>query len=151
MLDPLSALSVAGTIVQFVEFGSELLSEGRELYKTGGSGQLLVDTELELVANDLSAVITKLRGSMRSGTTGTTASVPLDAEFEKICGTASSLAQELREKLKKMKVNRREDSKWKSLRQIIKVVWSRDEIDRFATRLSSLREAINTRISSVLL
>lgn len=28
ILDPLSALSVAGTIVQFIDFGSELLSQG---------------------------------------------------------------------------------------------------------------------------
>jgi hypothetical protein len=128
MLDPLSALSVAGTIVQFVEFSSELLSQGRELYKLKHKGQLVVDTELELVTNDLCAVIKRFRGSLTSGVSNERESEDPRAELDKICDTAASIAEELLEKLEKMKVNRPEDGKWKTLCQIIKIMWSRDEI-----------------------
>jgi hypothetical protein len=131
---------VAGTIVQFVDFGSELFSQGRELYKIKNKGQLMVDTELELVTNDLCAVLKKFRGPLTSG-----------AEFDKICDAAASIAEELLGKLEKMKVDRPKDGKWKKLRQIVKIVWSRDDIDGFLKRLNTLREAINTRIISVFL
>jgi hypothetical protein len=151
MLDPLSALSVASTIVQFVDFGSELLSQGRELYKMKNKGQLMVDTELELVINDLCAVLKKFRGTLTSGASNATEPDDHGAEFDKICDAAASIAEELLGKLEKMKVDRPKDGKWKTLRQIMKIVWSKDEIDGFLKRLNTLREAINTRITSVFL
>jgi len=150
MLDPLSALSVAGTIVQFVNFSSELLSQGRELYKMN-KGQLMIDTELELVINDLCAVIKKFRGPLTSGASNATEPDDPRAEFDKICDTAASIAEELLGKLENMKVDRPKDGKWKTLCQIVKIVWSRDEIEGFVKRLNTLREAINTRITSVFL
>jgi hypothetical protein len=33
-MDPLTALSVAACVVQFVDYGTKLLSKGRELYKS---------------------------------------------------------------------------------------------------------------------
>jgi hypothetical protein len=121
---------VAGTIVQFVDFGSELFSQGRELYKIKNKGQLMVDTELELVTNDLCAVLKKFRGPLTSGASNATEPDDHGAE---------------------MKVDRPKDGKWKKLRQIVKIVWSRDDIDGFLKRLNTLREAINTRIISVFL
>jgi hypothetical protein len=44
-VDPLTALSLAGTIVQFVDFWSKLLLSGRELYKSG-TGSLTVNDEI---------------------------------------------------------------------------------------------------------
>jgi hypothetical protein len=129
MLDPLSALSVAGTIVQFVEFGSKLLSQGRELYKLRSKGQLMVDAELGLVTNDLCAIIKRFRGSLALGTSDGRESDDPGAEFDKICDTAASIAEKLLAKLEKMKVNRPKDSNWKTLCQILKIMWSRDEID----------------------
>jgi hypothetical protein len=59
-MDPLSALSLAGTVVQFVEFGGKLLKEGRELYRST-TGSLTVNDELELVVVDLQALVAKLK------------------------------------------------------------------------------------------
>jgi hypothetical protein len=65
-MDPLAALSLAGTIVQFVDFGSKLLATGRELYKST-NGSLTVNDEIELVTSDLLAITLKLRPDQNIG------------------------------------------------------------------------------------
>lgn len=61
-MDPLTALSLAGTIVQFVDFGSKLLVECHQLYKSK-SGSLTVNDELSLATEDLRMVVDKLQQS----------------------------------------------------------------------------------------
>ena len=52
MLDPLTALSLAGTIVQRVDFSTTLLAKGNEMYKSA-DGISVGDAELEVIAKDL--------------------------------------------------------------------------------------------------
>ncbi|KAF7944436.1 hypothetical protein EAE96_010830 [Botrytis aclada] len=54
MLDPLSALSLAATIVQFVVFGSKVISTATELHHSP-EGALVNNVELSTIINDLSA------------------------------------------------------------------------------------------------
>jgi hypothetical protein len=143
-MDPLTALSLAGTIVQFVDFGSKLLSAGRELYKST-TGSLTVNDEIELVTSDLLAITQKLRPDQSLG-----------LEFQQICVEAARLAQELLGKLDKVKVKTtaedridgkgREKQKWKTLKQALASVWSDDDIVALVERLSRIRQAIETRI-----
>ena len=63
MMDPLAALSVAAAVIQFVDFGLTLTSEGVELYE---SGSLAENDELELITIDLSILIAKLEQSSAS-------------------------------------------------------------------------------------
>jgi len=58
-MDPLTAFSVAGTVIQFVDFSSKLLLGAHGLYKST-SGVLTANQELELVTNDLRGAIRKL-------------------------------------------------------------------------------------------
>jgi hypothetical protein len=59
MLSPLDALSLAGTIIWFVDFSSKVLSQTRQLY-VSQAGALPVNQELELVTSDLFALSQKL-------------------------------------------------------------------------------------------
>ena len=61
-MDPLPALSVAGNIIQFIDFGVRLLSKARELYKSP-DGTLAVHDEITLITADLKALMKKLRQS----------------------------------------------------------------------------------------
>jgi len=58
-MDPLTALSLAGNGIQFVELAPSLLSQGYELYKST-SGKLQAEEELELITSDLSGLINKI-------------------------------------------------------------------------------------------
>ena len=104
-MDPLTALSVAGTIVQFVDFGTKLLTHATELYQSS-RGTLRSNDEIELVTTDLRGLITKLRQPCHSERDIELSSddVLQQATFQKLCDEATKLAEELVERLDKLKV-----------------------------------------------
>jgi hypothetical protein len=59
-MDPLSALSIAASVVQFVDFGTRLLSGTREVYKSA-SGQTKDIVELSTIVADLSQFSQNIR------------------------------------------------------------------------------------------
>jgi len=61
MLDPVSALGVAAAVVQFVDYGTQIVSKGRKIYRSG-DGTLAENVELEATSSrlrDLAAPIQK--------------------------------------------------------------------------------------------
>jgi hypothetical protein len=145
-MDPLTALSLAGNLVQFVDFGSRLLSEGRELYKST-SGALKANDELELVTLDLRTLVLKLRRSNFSteDTVHTDGGLKSGSSFEKMCNEAATIAEDLIGKLEKLKVTGKHRL-WKTIRQAIKSEWSKGEIDSLVKRLMSFKQALETHV-----
>ncbi|PMD17222.1 hypothetical protein NA56DRAFT_752573, partial [Hyaloscypha hepaticicola] len=147
-MDPLTALSVAGTIVQFADFGCKLLSGYRELYKFT-SGTLAANEEIELVTVDLQAVVLKLRRSVcpKDPSNSLIKDEQWDRNpFKKICDDAVTAAEEIIERLHKLKVKRVKDRKWESFWQAVKSAWSQEEIAALMKRLANLKEALETRV-----
>jgi hypothetical protein len=147
-MDPLTALSVAGTIVQFVDFGTKLLSQATELYKSP-VGTLRSNNELELVTTDLRGLITKLRQSYSSKNDAESSSsedVQQRRSFEKLCDEAATLAEELIVRLNKLKVKDGRQRIWRSLKEAVETAWSKNEVADMKRRLLSFREALETRV-----
>ena len=152
-MDPLSALSVTGTIIQFVDFGTKMLSSGMELYKST-KGSLKVSEELELAIGDLQAVLVKLRANAGPETSIPPAPSPQsEAEidehrdsFLEICNNATLVVGELLRKLNDLKVRDRKHRVWQTLRAAIRTAWSKDEISALRERLSSLSESLTPRL-----
>lgn len=148
-MDPLTALSVAGTIIQFVDFGSKLLSGSIELYRSS-HGCLETHQELELVTSNLKSVAIKIRQAspFPEGEVGR----PLSHEdqhqedsLHAICDEAARIADELLGKLASLKVKSEKNRVWESLKAVIKAAWSKEEIIVLSKRLSRLRNSLNTR------
>ncbi|KKA17644.1 hypothetical protein T310_8412 [Rasamsonia emersonii CBS 393.64] len=55
MLDPLTCLSLASNIVQFVSFTSDLISKSHQIYKST-TGTLIENTELEAITLNLESI-----------------------------------------------------------------------------------------------
>jgi hypothetical protein len=146
-MDPLTALSVAGTIVQFVDFGAKLLSQAAELYKSP-VGTLRSNNELELVTTDLRCLITKLRKSYSAGNDAESSSedVQQRTSFERLCDEAATLAEELIVRLNKLKVKDGKQRIWRSLKEAVETAWSKNEVADMKRRLLSFREALETRV-----
>lgn len=105
-MDPLTALSVAGTIIQFVDFGSKLLTHSVELYRSS-RGSLKVHDELELVTGDLRSVVIKLKGASEpppETDRPLTEDERQSEDFRKICDEATRIAEELLNKLSSIRV-----------------------------------------------
>jgi hypothetical protein len=143
-MDPLTALSVAGTIIQFVDFGNKLLKNGVQLYKSS-RGSLKANEELELITGDLQCVISKLReafiSSLARSEIGQNTS---RGGFVKICDEAAKIAAELLERLNGLKAKDGKYRTWESLKAAVKVAWSKEEIKALERRLSLLKESLRS-------
>ena len=145
-MDPLRALSIAGNIVQFVEFGSKLLSQTQELYLSS-RGLLAADHELHLVTSDLRALILKLRNDASPPEPGGLQhdAEEISSDFGEVCDEAIALAGDILTRLDGMKVTGKHRA-WKSLKQAIMASWSQRETENLTQRLSKLKEALETRV-----
>jgi hypothetical protein len=152
-MDPLSALSVAGTIIQFVDFGMKMLSSSVELY-TSTQGSLKVSEELKLATGDLQAVLVKLRaGAGPENSIPPASSLKSQAEIDEyrdsyleICNNASLIARELLRKLSDLKVKDGKHHAWHTLRATIRTAWSKKEILALRERLSTLSASLTPRL-----
>lgn len=148
-MDPLTAFSVAGTVIQFVDFSTKLFLGAHGLYKST-SGALTANQELELVVSDLRGVIRKL-GSLITGsdTVQNADEKELQESFRKIRDEATRLATEMMTKLDRLKV--KEDLKghqraWASLFKAVESAWSKDQLHEMRLKLNALKEAMETRL-----
>jgi hypothetical protein len=139
-MDPFNALSIAASVVQFVDFASKILSKTYELYKSA-DGASLENSEHETVTKDLRALNQRLTNrSSRQG------SLPKEEyALEVICRGCSVIADELLEKLEGIKIKGKH-TKWKSLRQALKTIWSESAIDEVSRRLARYRQELDTQL-----
>jgi hypothetical protein len=136
-----------------VQFGKEILSDARDLYRST-KGSLEVSQELELVTGDLQAVLGKLRANASSGNSTSLAppsqpSAENDVNrdgFDEICNNAKLIAQELFDKINKLKVKDGKSRVWETLKAALRTAWSKDEILALKNRLSGLTESLMPRV-----
>jgi hypothetical protein len=148
-MDCLSALSVAGTVVQFIDFGSRLFSQTRELYQSS-KGQLAAHEEIELALKDLRTIVQKLREPSLRNTADQIAEPEVFTDaFEEICQSTVAIADEIISKLDKLKVeaanSQNRNRKWTSFKQIINIMWSKKDIDELLLRIARLAHSLETR------
>jgi hypothetical protein len=62
-MDPLTAFSLAGTVIQFVDFGGKLISGGQGLY---AKGHLDIHCQIKAAVDDLLDYATKLQRTIRA-------------------------------------------------------------------------------------
>jgi hypothetical protein len=150
-MDPLTAFSLAGTIIQFVDFGKKLFSGARTLYEST-TGALTANEELELVLIDLRAIITKLKQSPHpAASTSSPQAFPLadhPQTFQKICEGTLKVAEEIVERLDTLKVKDGKNRAWGSLQKAVKSAWSKSEMEDLKRRLASFKAALDTGLIS---
>ena len=147
-MDPLNALSLAGNVIQFVDFGNKLLGKAGELYRSP-SGSLAVHDIVELITTDLRALIATLRQSIPSANSPENLHQAHNdswSSFRKICDEAAKVADELVGRLSQLKIKDSKHRKLRSIQHAVESLWSEKEIAALLQRLSSLKEALESRI-----
>lgn len=120
MLDPLTALGLAGNIVQFVDFGVKVLKDAHEIY-TSTTGAIEDNKVRESITSEMKTIVSKLsvpRSSSQSEEEK--ALCRLAAECEKV----SKEILELLDKLKPKKPG----SKFQSLKAALKTKIKEEDI-----------------------
>lgn len=172
-MDPLSALSVAGNVIQFIDFSCKLISSGQKLYSSA-NGTLVENLELEAIAESILQLYVKVKDSL-----GTASAVPTlvrlnrrgkeastgiwsskdEKEEERlihtinennnsirtVCEQCVNVAIELVEALERLKVHGT-NRKWKAFRQALRSIWDDKKIDGLVQRLQKLRAQLDSSI-----
>lgn len=146
-METLAAVSLAGNVVNFLDLGLKIVSKGREIYHSN-DGTLSESNDLETVTRDLLLLQTQMERSLTTNTVAADFN-QIDIDLEKLLKSSNDLARTLLERLNKAKALGR-SRRWKSLRQAIKSVSSKREVDDMAQRLSAYRAEFQTRILSSL-
>ena len=140
-MDPLTAFSLACGIVQFVDFSSKLVSKGYEL-SISAEGALAENLDLETVTTDLSRLADRL-----SQNEELTCFTEDQQELRDLASSCQTLADQLMDKLQKLKVDKAAKyRRWKSIRQALKTVWSKKDLDEMVAKLATFRSQLELRL-----
>ena len=138
-MEPLSAISLAGTIVQLIDFGCGLLSKGRKIYNSA-DGALIENSQLEMVAINLMGINKRLN-SQSSSQTKSSDPTSSDVDMERLIKVCDGIAKELLDALSSLK-SRGAPRRWQSFRQAFKYVLKKEKIDDLVRRMDSCRAQI---------
>ncbi|KAN0102137.1 hypothetical protein V8E51_012647 [Hyaloscypha variabilis] len=142
-MDPITCFSLAGTILQFLDFTWQIISNTHQLSKDGSTS---VQQQAAAATTELLDLTIKLQQSQYQDGSAMIRDEDEDEDALKaLCHDCEELAEELLETLNKLRVQDKAGV-WKSLRQAILSTWNHKNIKEIEGRLSRYRDAINTRI-----
>ena len=152
VLDPLSTISLAGNVVQFVEFTTKLVDKGHEIYRSG-DGALIENLELEAITRNLTGLLGPLTKPLRDASTLSSSNSARmesnDLALKNLSESCASVAKDLLHTLEGIKANG-SHRKWNSVRQALKASWSSEKIESLVKRISRCRDELSFHLILVL-
>lgn len=141
-MDGLTAISLAANILQFLEFSTRLLSDASEVYHSASGGLTREYVDVRDVAVDLKKVVDELGPTAANSNAGGSLAV------SGIAQAARAVAEELIEITSKIAGDGKSGKKtrWRSFRQALASLWSREKIEGLVKRLESLRGQLCTQM-----
>jgi hypothetical protein len=143
MLDPVTALAVVTSVVQFVDFSSKVISKAVELSRSA-NGTTQDASNYEIVTRDL----LRLSEGLRERAAASSAERPkteADQALNDVCNGCISLSETMLEGLEGLKV---QDGAGKIslFGRAVKSVWSRSELKEMALQLATYREQLELHV-----
>ncbi|KAH6681585.1 hypothetical protein B0J14DRAFT_218079 [Halenospora varia] len=105
-MDPISSLSVAAAVIQFVDFGSRLLSNSLQIYRSP-SGQTAAVVSLSDISNDLAQLAEEVARHLSLPRHGKTSI--FQSQLLKMCGDCKELNKELQASVHRIRAKRVKD------------------------------------------
>lgn len=136
-VDPLTAIGLAGNIVQFIDFGTKIVSKAHDIH-TSATGATRDVSDLNHVTEELRRTSQVLRNGLASVGGD-------DSNLEILCRACIETAQKLIVVLRELTANE-SPSKWKSVRQALKSVWKKEEIESMRQSLAGYRAQLTLHV-----
>ena len=140
MLDPLTALSIACSVIQIVDFGCKLVSQTQEVYQAANGGTKDNVTESDIV-NDIKTLYRELAKKdddfQRSSDD--------DIALGKLVDACNREATSLLELLAGLEAPKGA-TKWVSFMKAIKIARKRGQVEGIETRLRKIQRQIDSRL-----
>ena len=141
----LAAIGLASNVLQFIQLGTKLAMEARELYKSA-SGSTASNARLEADTELLKALITHMKTPVPSAASATKAEQQL-LDCAKSC---DEVADELLSLLQASKVKRAKSSRLQALRRAMYNEFTHDQATQLHKRLQELQAGTVLRLLAVL-
>jgi hypothetical protein len=136
-MDPLTALSLAGNIMQFVDFSTKLISAIHQIHD---KGEFDVLARVGSDANSLRDYATKLQRPLHApGVSGCLTEDEI--LLERICQECSELAERLISRLAKLKCSEKRNV-WRSFGMALLSYWSKADWVAMEERLAEYRRKL---------
>jgi hypothetical protein len=140
MLDPMSALLVAASAVQFVDFSIKMVSKSKELYKST-SGALEENLQLSQSARILLGCEKEVRNALHV----LTFHPPLvisdsQADLLELCENCLNVGLKLVDRLTSLEMkDGLKHRRWQSIRQALKSEWGKREVNEMRDSLAGYK------------
>lgn len=139
-MDPLSALSIAGNVIQFLDFTTKLFKEAREIYHSASGASGSVRT--------LGTISAQLATLGKSFTPEDLKSLDL----KDVAIQCSSVAKELQALVDRLTLKKPSgDGYWASFTLALRTVLSKGQIQAFERRLDKLQKQLGLQMQKLVL
>jgi molecular chaperone GrpE (heat shock protein) len=142
MLDPLTAISLAGNVAQFVDFSSKIVSRTRELTKSSHRATQEA-YNAEILVRDLVRVTEKVKDGARAARASSPAEE--DKALEDLCDGCIILSERMIKRLEKLKLEEGA-GKRRAFLHALKSVWSQKELESEESQLATYRSQLEFRV-----
>jgi hypothetical protein len=147
-MDPFSALSLAASVVQFLEFGVKLISESSEIYKST-RGLSIEHAELEDACLNLGTLSSDLAEASAESTFNTVQRSQKEEGLRRMAVACSKIADELLAALRKMSLHDGRHGKLTSFRQALKNVWGKGKVKSLEARLNKYKQHLSLHLAVI--
>jgi len=143
MADPLTVIGAVASITQLIGLGTKIIAKSHEIH-TSAVGMLIEDADIEATAKELSNIASGLQVALTRLSQHDSVSED-DRTLHDLCEGCVSVSTELISALEKLKLRGKRNA-FKSLRQALKCVRNRDEIESIEKRLDAYQKVLDTQI-----
>lgn len=141
-MEPLTALSVASNVVQFVDFATRIVTRTVKVYRAEAIGEEDEYYRLDKITRDLQKYNDALKISLQSQDLPQFTNVSsANKEIIRICGDCESITFKLLADLKELRGSK--VTLWSSFLQALKTIWSDAEVQTLRQTLDSYRQQMS--------
>jgi len=142
-MDPLTAFSTAGTLIQFVDFTLGIIKATKELHDSS-SGKSDASEELEQVTSDLSKLSVKIHRPLEWHEEPVVLSEE-DKSLVDLCYKSEKIAADLLKRLDNLRVDDKREP-LKHFRSALQATWEIPQLKELTARLLALRETVQLHV-----
>lgn len=149
VLDPFTSLTLAGVVVQFIQFSSQLVAGSSEIYHSA-SGASAENVDLQFISTTLGQLSGKLEASASVAAQNSTNRAPLQRDLQQLAAACKETCDKLCAITQSLRVGDVPFRRWQSFRQALRSVWKKREIEAMQARLDEHRSTITVLLIDLL-
>ena len=141
-MDPLSALGLASSILQCLQFVGSLISQSREIYKSvdGATEEVISFRDM---ARNLAAINQDLIS--RPSQSDETRLSKAEKRLRQLCEESKSINEEVLATLEHLQLKGSRTG-WDSFKRALNSAWKKSEVDALQKRLDGIRKELDTTL-----